>query len=744
VAPGTHAGGLRLDVPDQHWVGACPAETRVVRGEADFALNIRAPGVRVEGLAIEGLLSVAQFDEEAQVTVKLSGLFIDSSGVGLGLQGDVVVEATDVAVRSSGLIGVFAFRGATARFDRSSLVGEHALGVEESSVIELERSHVGAIESSAAEIPPTVSIRTQGVLTSSATVFTNTQSEAVVLESGTATLRRSVVDGSRRPVVRASGGVEATDASTLILRQVEFRPGRGPALVAVDGSTLDGEDVVVRGFGAIQPDEPGGLFSGTRSSVIGERWVLFEQEGLGMLAETEGRIELSDARVSATRERDDKEAPPAGVAVFDDGFVRLTDCELADNDGVAAVASRDTSDVRLELERCAVLGTREDPNIEPPFTRTGGIGVIVRGGAVGVLRDVFFSDNGRTELFLTDGSQLETAERLEFARSEDVPTGIAVSAFDVETELHDIRISGAYDVGLGVVASTVTLTRIEFSGPLGGTELRLPSEIVADGSVLTVSELTSTNSAGSGLVVDRSRIRLEDAIWSGPETVPARLESTAAQQGSVILFRSRGRLERIRAERSSGFGLSLTGPGTSVSGSDLLIVETRAIQFGSGLPVQGVGLQVASGAEVSLNHVEVAGGEFLGLGVFDEATGFTGEHIRIRGVRRIDCTMAPEGCQEGGIGATFFVDPSVDLNRFILEDNEFVGLQLGQRAGLVARDGLVRANRAGLRVDETFDASILADEVRFIENETRVLPGAQFGQTAQPPDVPSRLDEYIE
>jgi hypothetical protein len=160
--------------------------------------------------------------------------------------------------------------------------------------------------------------------------------------------------------------------------------------------------------------------------------------------------------------------------------------------------------------------------------------------------------------------------------------------------------------------------------------------------------------------------------------------------GATVL----GRRMELRDNRS--LGVSVTGRGSTLALSDVVVVDTSP-QQADGL--FGRGLEVAEEADTSLSRAVFRGNHEAAVAIFHEGTALDLSDVELAETAAI-----------GGFGGTGLVavgGASAHLERFVSHANAFVGLQLARGAWIMAEDGGMWGNVVGLNTnDVSFDPAL--------------------------------------
>lgn len=187
--------------------------------------------------------------------------------------------------------------------------------------------------------------------------------------------------------------------------------------------------------------------------------------------------------------------------------------------------------------------------------------------------------------------------------------------------------------------------------------------------------------------------------------------------GAAISAESGGQLTggRVYIAGAPDVGLMATEPGTSVSIEDLTIVGGRGVANGT----LGRGVQVQRGAAFTASRVRLERNREAGVIVSSTTASFS--DLVVRATLERACAATTCAGFGAGIGIGAYEDGVAEVVRFVSEDNALAGVQIARRGAIDLHDGLVANNPVGANVQEpAFDLSRLEDRVAWRGNGTRL------------------------
>jgi hypothetical protein len=276
----------------------------------------------------------------------------------------------------------------------------------------------------------------------------------------------------------------------------------------------------------------------------------------------------------------------------------------------------------------------------------------------------------------------------------------------VDTVVRDTRPRGADGFGgLGIAlvnGAALEVERVRFSGNRG---------------TALFAAHAGTTVAGSDLSIEGTRAN---------EPGPLRLFGRAfdLQEGATA------QLARVRFEDNETAGLLVSASVADLE--DLAVSRTRADpESGRG----GRGVITQDGGDLTIRRGHLGGNREVGLYVSESSALL--EDIHIEDTTAVECRG--EACfgLATGIGLGVYRNSEARMSRFVLADNEILGLHLAVGGVLDAAEGVVSGSLIGANVStEGFDLTRISQSVAYIDNgrnlDTDELPVPESGQTTSP------------
>jgi hypothetical protein len=196
-------------------------------------------------------------------------------------------------------------------------------------------------------------------------------------------------------------------------------------------------------------------------------------------------------------------------------------------------------------------------------------------------------------------------------------------------------------------------------------------------------------------------------------------------------------LERVVVADSRGMGIHAR-QGSVVDLRDVFVYRTRGRETDD---LFGTALWVLDGASVSAERIVLADNRNASvISVHPESTVSLLDAVI---QRTLPESCPPEGCPEyhlSGTGALAIMGASLTMERFLVEESSFCGLQIAEGGQMDASHGTVRHNVIGAcNSDASFDIARLQDDVTYLENEsnldTTMLPVPSYDPATMTPDT---------
>ena len=558
------------------------------------------------------------------------------------------------------------------------------------------------------------------MLTSSVRTTPTTKIGVVTALGPDVVVRSLTIDAPER------SGIVARSGATLDVEDVVVRSPLGTGLMATDGAGLTGRSIAIR---ASRPRDDGftdGLVvqAGARAEL--ERVALDENQGAGVHMWNASSLVLRRASVRSSRGTDRVAMPGRGIEIGMDSSASVQASCIEGNSatGVAAV------------ERSSLV-------LDHVLVRDNG------GGA-----------EAGTGIDIIDHSSA-TVRRSVIAHNEQ--EGI-FGMWDAMVDLEDV-----------VVRDTADVDPAPPGQPGFGDAIRMQFECL-----LRVERALLYRNHTSGIALLVSRAELEDVAIEHtmlPAVIPPldpaiRFIAPALDAHS----RSQVRVARLLSRENAGAGIALSSEGTVLEAEDVTIVDTT---YGEPPDLTGGALTIENGASATIARARIASNRGAGVSVMRgswldltdgriedtlplEATGFSGrgievvfgstatirrtvvdrtydaavlvvgeplvyaartdatfEDFEIHDVREAAC--ARDGsCDPAGMGVVV-LDARAHMTRFVIDDAELCGVQLGDNATLDLSQGRIAHTSVGACVQSPgYDLMRLTDRVRFEDNGTNI------------------------
>ncbi len=541
----------------------------------------------------------------------------------------------------------------------------------------------------------------------------------VVSTGANLTLASAVVRATRS---RESDGlfgraVLVQDAATAEVSRTIVEANREVAVVVVNaGSALAMSDSVIRdsepngngarGWGLWAAD--GGRAELTAVELAGNRDV-------AVVSESNGEAVLVQSIVRDTRGRFPDDELGRGLVVYEGSRARVARSLLERNRSSAALA--EGAGAELVFEDVIVRET-----LPSDADGTFGRGVEVVEGGRAELRRARFEHNRADAVFVFGATTV--AEDVVVADTESQPgegdgRGLLVgtgSTFEgARLVLERNAGAGVAVIGAGTAASFEDLVVRETEDRGTGDDVSGLGLDVRDGAVVTVSravfeddDVLGAAAAGPGaalsltdVVVRRTRSRAGNgALGLG----------TAAVSGASLS------LTRALVTANRGAGVYAQGEGTTLALEDVRVEDQESNPITG---TMGEGLTVTEGARADVLRAAFERNRELSVAVTRGASA-TLEHVTVLDSREAACG---DRCTRGGygVGVAAYLDASVELRGFRIDQAALCGVQVALGAALDLSEGEISNTAIGACVHiEDYDVTRLTTGVRFRNNGTNV------------------------
>ncbi len=255
---------------------------------------------------------------------------------------------------------------------------------------------------------------------------------------------------------------------------------------------------------------------------------------------------------------------------------------------------------------------------------------------------------------------------------------------------------------------------------------------VAGGAKLSATRVVVERSATFGVAAQDATTQLELT------DVAVRSTKVSSQgdlgSGLSLALGARASVRRLLSQDNHASGIFVASPGSTADLEDVTVRDTHGEANGQ----MGEALQVQQGGTVTLRRALFERCHEIGLMAYLDAT-VTGSEVTVRETLESECPA--ERCTaRGGAGVVSGGSSRVRLERFLLEHNASVGIQVFEDAGADLSDGQISYNPIGAAVSvDGFDVSRLENGVAFENNEVRLysafvpLPPINTGVTGMSP-----------
>lgn len=501
---------------------------------------------------------------------------------------------------------------------------------------------------------------------------------AIALSGGSIVARRvAVYDTGLAPDGRFGRGVEVHGTASFEAEQLIVE-GSGDYGIAVSGVTARVSDVVIRGGRG-----NGRGFYGTAAAVQ-----------LG------GTLEIDRAVIEANRTEAVTSGVDASTLTVRDSIVRGTIEQVADGELGGAILCRGGTTI---LERVRISDNRHY-----------GLGVIAPGRFEA--RDVVIERTG-TE------THTGLAVLIDDGASGSIERGL----------IRDTHGLGGGPRGPGAMLVATDLTVLRTSGDAAGTA----GLVATRASALIVERAEIVEAAHAGIqILSGATATLQDVAVRGTVTLPVDFGS-----GLGLLVAEGGNVSLARAsfERNAAVAVGVTsfdpetGSPSMLDAEDLVIRETRPAYSGN----FGRGIDAQYGAQVTLRRSIIEDCREAAIAVSNPAT-------FVRASDTVVARTAPAECagdcrSAPAVGIFVFDGGHVDLERFRIEDNGIVGVQLRENASVDLRVGRVTGHPIGVNLQVAgYDVSRLTDRVYWdnvSDLDTSALPVPESNVDVQPTEI---------
>ncbi|MBX3207847.1 MAG: hypothetical protein KF764_22565 [Labilithrix sp.] len=543
-------------------------------------------------------------------------------------------------------------------------------------------------------------------------------------------------------------GVSANAGADVALEALVLEENRRLGVLGADaGTRVSAKGLAVRGT---LPDGTGrfghGVAAGFESEITIEDSAITSSSEIGAGAQRGARLTVSRSVIAGVLQRKSNGAYGWGVGAQTGGQVTVTESVVLDTFGGGVVAAALPSDdaVAARVERSFIADVRVAPDasgnpVGSCVFAQGKASADVTGStcaraehagiagllgakvaiASSVVRDLAADPNEAIAGIFTDKKSSSSVTRTAVV---DATIGGILAGGKLEAS--DVYVSNVSSVGVGA-RGEATLTRVVVTGTkrsVDAEDNRYGAGVIAlDGSTLDATDVLVRRSEGLGVL----------AISAGTKVSVRRaaiVDTQAIEEGSGIAIAVTSgaelTLEDAAILRASDAAVYVSGAGTAASLRGVSVIDTKP----NGASGQARALNVEQGAALNLARVFTRGGAEVGLAVLGEDARATVEGSVFEGVAKTASGFGHGvGVSRGG---------ALVMTRSIVRGHAGVGLVFSNASGSVA-SSIVRANPVGVHVQEGVDlveaaaapgeltplSVVFTTDTRFEENGTKVGAG---------------------
>jgi hypothetical protein len=530
---------------------------------------------------------------------------------------------------------------------------------------------------------------------------------------GVSTVTTMGLGGGLRNLRVTGTGVGLTanpSGNSVELHGVAFEGLVGIALLVGNRAVVTGDDVVVR---RTQPSPTRGGGRGLDVEYGGQvtlaRVVLEgNAENAVNVAEAGSTVVLSDAVLRTTVARGDG-AMGRGATVRAMASLTLTRAVVEENREVALLVGNGST---LALTDVVVRDTRSSTNLND-----SGHGLVVEVTAKATVSRCAFLRNRGLGLEVRAQGQLTASDVVVFDTAVDASTGADGAGVNViessQLTLERVFVGRSHSASLGVTASTATLRDVVLHGAQRSVADDFTSGLQIDrGARVTVERVRVDQSDRIGVFINGA-----GSVLSGTDLIisESRCSPTTGEDGAGLVVAGGGtaQLERAWLSKNRTVGVQVDSAPSSAFLTDLLVEDTDSDvggQYGRGLHVQGGGLAILSRAAFDRSR-DV--GLFVGSG-----STVTADALRIDTVAKRAC-VAARSCDDVG-GSSLVVlgaGSKAEVTAFSLAHSVQCGVELAQDGVATLSAGEIVGHVVGACVETTnFDLARLQTQVEYRDN----------------------------
>ncbi len=525
-----------------------------------------------------------------------------------------------------------------------------------------------------------------------------------------ATVRDLRVTGARSAVWVDTPGASVNLSGVIVERAA------GVALAAGTGGSITGHDVVVRdtqlyrgGAGWAVDVEVGGSVDLARVVISGSVETAVAGSGSG------STVRLTDAAVRHTRARSDGQLGYA-AAVRGGASLTLTRAAVEDSQALGVLLGDHAQGAFTDVVVRDTIASGASSDF--------GSGVLLEAGATLTWTRGLIERTRTQALTVRDALTRATLRQLVVRDTAvEASTGVDGEGLLVQhgavAEVDHAFIARSHRNGVLVVGAQASLADVEIAGTSNSSPGLIPDGVglqVSSGGTVTLRRVRVSRSERGGIFVvgTGSTVTGSDLL-----VVDGRCNEGDRRDGIGAVLDHGGAmtLTRVAIQRNATLGLQLSDPGTIANLEDLLIEDTSS-DLAAG--VFGRGFQVQGEARLSVNRGVLQGNADVGGFVLGGAMA-TLQDVAVWDTRKAACVLDGRCSDVGGIGLIVEQDANVGLTRFELVGSALCGLEIGQGSAADLDTGLVAENAIGVAVlDPGFDSSRLSNGVIYEKNGTNL------------------------
>ncbi|MBW2463184.1 MAG: hypothetical protein JRH11_16150, partial [Deltaproteobacteria bacterium] len=509
-------------------------------------------------------------------------------------------------------------------------------------------------------------------------VFVQGEGTEATLED---TVVRRVTPGLRFGGAETGIGVTIEVGAAVTARGLRVEDCHFGGVVAQgDGSTFDGEDIVIDTIG---PDGRGDL-------------------GIGLAVERGSTMRLARAVVRDTHTLGISVKDPGAHLVAEDVAIhgvtaRVLDGELGAGLGMIRGA-------RAEVTRIHIEGTSSDglfaSDVDTHLTLTDA--TIIRG-------DV--SDTRGFGFLVRDGAVVD-GTRIEILDMDEI--GLLIGLGGAQVDLSDL------------VVRRVRERMIEEPGVYYAAGIQVETDATATLTRVLVDEVAHRGIASFGGTVNVIDGEVRDMVEDTPGELGYGIEAGPGAEMN---------LERVTVHEARAVGVVAFHEAHIVA-NGLVVTATRSSTVDGS---RGRGIVAQGGGFIELTGVRIEGDREVGLLASGPDSRIDARDIVIRNILKNICGEEGSCSAGGGFGASA-VGGTLALTGFLVEGGALGGLQITGGASVDLANGAIVNHPIGINIQDApdYDFARLMNDVRFIDNQRNIdaafipLPDSDLGGLGLP------------